>query len=262
MILTLPGLVATGLLFASGLQQFRAFQRGLLTDASAIWLARFGLLAAIATVWAGFAQNGGQPTTALMGTLLGALLTALVIATSRRQPVNPVLIGVAPITGVFSLLAALAPTSTMASLDTSTAIHIVSAILAYGAVAYAGTLALLVSWHHDALKMRPLPALIAALPPLDAMDSLFFRSVQAAWILLTLSLISGALYVEDFWAQQLAHKTVLSGLAWVGMSVTLIQHVQHGGINRTMRRTAVAAAGLLFIGYLGSKAVLEFLIAA
>jgi ABC-type uncharacterized transport system permease subunit len=262
MILTLPGLVATGLLFASGLRQFRAFQRGLTTDSRATWLAWFGLFAAIVTVWAGFVQNGGQPTTALMGALLGTLLTALVIATSLHQPVNTVLIGVAPITGIFTLLAVLVPSRAMDSFDISTAIHVVSAILAYGAVAYAGTLALLVSWHHEALKKRPLPALVAALPPLDAMDSLFFRAVQAAWILLTLSLISGALYVEDFWAQHLAHKTILSGLAWIGMSVALIQHLQQGGINRTMRRTAVAAAALLCLGYLGSKAVLEFLIAA
>jgi len=223
-------------------------------------MARGGLLAAILAIWAGFATNGGQPTTALMGALLGTLLTGLVIATSLRQPVNTVLIGVAPLTGLFVLLATLVPGRSMASLDISTAIHVVSALLAYGGVAYAGTLAVLVSWHHDKLKMRPLPALIAALPPLDAMDSLFLRSVQAAWGLLTLSLITGVLYVEDFWAQHLAHKTALSVLAWAGMSLALIQHLQSGGISRTMRRTAVAAAGLLCIGYLGSKAVLEFLI--
>lgn len=262
MILTLPGLVATGLLFASGFSQFRAFQRGLITDHGATWLARLGLVAAIATVWVGFANNGGQPTTALMGALLGTLLIALVIATSLKQPVDTMLIGVAPLTGCFTLLVVLVPGQSVAVLELSTALHIVSAILAYGAVAYAGTLAVLVNWHHDALKMRPLPPLVAALPPLDAMDSLFLRAVQAAWALLTLSLLSGALYVDDFWAQHLAHKTLLSGLAWAGMSVALIHHVQSGGINRTMRRTAVAAALLLCVGYLGSKAVLEFILAA
>lgn len=262
MILTLPGLVATGLLFASGLRQFRAFQRGQTTDSGAFWLARLGLIAAITTVWAGFASNGGQPTTALMGALLGTLLIALVIATSVKQPVDTVLIGVAPLTGLFTLLVALVPGHSMTVLEPSTALHIISAILAYGAVAYAGTLAILVNWHHGALKMRPLPRLVAALPPLDAMDSLFLRAVQAAWVLLTLSLLSGALYVDDFWAQHLAHKAILSGLAWAGMSVALIHHVQSGGINRTMRRTAIVAALLLCVGYLGSKAVLEFILAA
>jgi len=145
-------------------------------------------------------------------------------------------------------------------LNFETAVHVATSIVAYGAIAYAGTLAILLSWQHLKLKEKPLSPLISALPPLDAMEYLFLRTVQTAWVVLTIALVTGIIYVEDFWAQQLAHKTALSVLAWCGMALALWQHFQNGGVTRTMRKTAIAAAALLCIGYLGSKAVLEFIL--
>ena len=89
---------------------------------------------------------------------------------------------------------------------------------------------------------------------------LFLRTVQTAWIILTTALITGLIYVEDFWGQQLAHKTVLSVVAWLGMALALWQHLREGGVTRTMRKIAISAAALLCIGYLGSKAILEFIL--
>jgi ABC-type uncharacterized transport system permease subunit len=44
------------------------------------------------------------------------------------------------------------------------------------------------------------------------------------------------------------------------MALALWQHVNEGGVTRTMRKTAIGAAALLCVGYLGSKAILEFLL--
>jgi ABC-type uncharacterized transport system permease subunit len=197
-----------------------------------------------------------------MGTLLGALLLLIILGSSIKHPVNALLIGVAPLTGLFTLVTTVAGpvSSQMNPLIFETAVHVATSIVAYGAVAYAGTLAILLSWQHAKLKERPLTPLIAALPPLDAMEYLFLRTVQTAWVVLTIALVTGVMYVEDFWAQHLAHKTALSVLAWCGMALALWQHVNQGGVTRTMRKTAIGAAALLCVGYLGSKAILEFLL--
>ena len=44
------------------------------------------------------------------------------------------------------------------------------------------------------------------------------------------------------------------------MALALWQHLKEGGVTRTMRKTAIGAAALLCIGYLGSKAILEFIL--
>ncbi len=261
MSVLVPGLLATSVLIVTGFKQFTAFQKGEMRDMQAMLFGALGLVLSVVVVIIGLAENGGRPTTGLMGTLLGALLMLVVMATSLKQPVNILLIGVAPFTGLFTAIAATFNTpSDLALIDSKTLFHVITSIVAYGAVAFAGTLSILVTWHHQKLKERPMTPLLTNLPPLDAMEVLFLRAVQTAWLTLTVALISGIVYVDNFWAQNLAHKTALSGLAWLGMSLALWQHFQDGGVTRIMRKTAVIAAGLLCVGYLGSKAILEFLL--
>ena len=262
MSLLVPGLLATSVLFASGIRQLSAFKRGDGRDLTSLWLGIAGCVLSVAVVIQGLGDNGGRPTTGLMGTLLGALLLLIVLGSSLKHPVNALLIGVAPITGLFTLVASvISPVSNQLSpLNFETAVHIATSVLAYGAVAYSGTLAILLSWQHAKLKERPLTPIISALPPLDAMEHLFLRTVQTAWLVLTIALLTGVFYVEDFWAQQLAHKTVLSVLAWWGMAIALWQHFREGGVTRIMRKTAIVGAALVCVGYLGSKAVLEFVL--
>ncbi len=260
MSLLFTGLLATLVLFAAGLLQFKALKRGAIQNTGALMLSTAGFMLAVILVINGFNENGGRPTTGLMGSLIGALLLSLIIGSSLKHPVNALLIGAAPLTGLFTLMIAfLEPSNNLvAPLNLEIVVHIASSILAYGTVAYAGTLAIFLSWQNAKLKERPLRPLLAAMPPLDAMAHLFLRTVQAAWLMLTISLITGVIYIEDFWAQQLAHKTVLSVFAWCAMGLALWQHLQRGGVTQTMRKTSIAAAVMLGLGYLGSKAILEF----
>ena len=262
MSLLVSGILATTALVASGIVQLIAFKKGQARNVGSLILGFIGCIMAVVLVLVGLDENGGRPTTGLMGTLLGALLLSNVLVSSFKHPVNTLLIGVAPLTGLLSLvtLATVHAPSQMKPITFETGLHIATSVIAFGAVAYAGTLAVLLSWQHAKLKERPVTHLIVVLPPLDAMEHLFLRTVQTAWIILTSALITGFIYVEDFWGQKLAHKTVLSLVAWLGMALALWQHLKKGGVTSTMRKTAVGAAALLCIGYLGSKAVLEFIV--
>lgn len=262
MSLLVTGTLAATALVASGIVQLAAFKKGEAHDTSSLFLGFVGCVMAVVLVFVGLDENGGRPTTGLMGTLLGSLLVLIVLVSSFKHPVNTLLIGVAPLTGLLTLMTLMtvhAPTQ-MKPIKFETGLHVATSVIAYGAVAYAGTLAILLSWQHAKLKDRSLTRLIVVLPPLDAMEHLFLRTVQTAWIILTTALITGLLYIVDFWEQQLAHKTVLSIVAWLGMALALWQHLKEGGVTSTMRKTAIGAAALLCVGYLGSKAILEFIL--
>ena len=259
MTVSIPGMLATFVLFATGYRQFDMLKRGYIADRVANFLAVTGLIMTIITVSIGLDINGGRPTTGLMGAMLGALLLLIILTTGLKKPVHVLLIAVAPLTGFFTLIISTSDSfSTVSPIETKTLTHIVISIAAYGAVAFSGTLACLVGWHHSKLKQKPLPPIVASLPPFDAMEQLFLRTAQTSWILLSAALLTGIFYIEDFWAQHLAHKTALSATAWIVTGFALLQHVQQGGVTKSMRKTSIIAAGLLCVGYLGSKAILEF----
>ena len=108
MSLLVSGLLATSVLFASGIRQLNAFKQGEIRDATSQLLGVLGCILAVFLVIQGLSDNGGRPTTGLMGTLLGALLLIIVLGSSIKHPVNALLIGVAPLTGLFTLVTSVA----------------------------------------------------------------------------------------------------------------------------------------------------------
>ena len=257
----IPGMLATFVLFATGYRQFDMLKNGCISDRIAVHLTLIGFVLTVGAVSLGLDANGGRPTTGLMGAMLGALILLIILATGRKQPVHVLLIGAAPLTGIFTFIVAVSsPLSNVAPISIQTLTHIVISVATYGAVAFSGILAIFLGWHHAKLKQRPLQQIVASLPPLDGMEYLFLRSAQTAWFFLSAALLTGIIYIDDFWAQHLAHKTALSGLAWLVTGFALVQHSQQGGVTRSMRKTSIGAAALLFVGYLGSKAILEFIL--
>ena len=98
---------------------------------------------------------------------------------------------------------------------------ILLSILAYGLFTIAVFQALLLLVQDHQLKHKHPSGLIRNFPPLQTMESLLFGFLWAGWTLLSLSLISGWLFVENLFAQHLVHKTLLACLAWIVFSVLL-----------------------------------------
>ena len=64
-------------------------------------------------------------------------------------------------------------------------------------------------------------------------------------------------FVADMLAQHLAHKTVLSVIAWLIFGVLLWGRWRHGWRDRTAVRLSLAGFMVLGLAYFGSKLVLE-----
>ena len=112
--------------------------------------------------------------------------------------------------------------------------------------------------HH--LRNRQPGGYIRALPPLQVMERLLFQMIGTGFALLSAALLTGFFFLEDIFAQQLVHKTVLSIAAWVIFGVLLWGRWKFGWRGRTAIRWTLSGFIFLLLAYFGSKAVLELIL--
>jgi len=141
-------------------------------------------------------------------------------------------------------------------------LHIAVALAAYAILLVAALAALLMTGLEKRLH-RGLPAAAGdGTPPLLTLERYLFRLIAAGFVLLSLTLASGALFSEQVFGQpfKLTHKSLFSVLAWLTFGALLFGRWRFGWRGRRARIWILAGAGLLVLAYLGSKFVLEVLL--
>jgi ABC-type uncharacterized transport system permease subunit len=133
-------------------------------------------------------------------------------------------------------------------------------LLSMGAAALlfaAAVTALLLVFLDRRLRTRRLANLPSMLPPLDALEKVLFRLIGAGFVLLTLSLLTGFVFVTNLFTQHLIQKTLLSLMAWTIFGVLLIGRTRFGWRGRTAVGWTLFGFGVLALAYFGAKFVLE-----
>ena len=99
--------------------------------------------------------------------------------------------------------------------------------------------------------------------PLLALERLTFRLVGAAFALLSATLLAGWWFSEHLLPQGWSwnHKTIFTLLSWFTLAVLLWGRWTQGWRGRLAIRMLYAAAALLLLGYVGSRFVLEVILA-
>lgn len=136
-------------------------------------------------------------------------------------------------------------------------------LLSMGAAALlfaAAVTALLLVFLDRRLRTRRIARLPSVLPPLDALEKVMFRLIGAGFVLLTLSLFTGFVFVTNLFAQHLFQKTVLSLIAWIIFGVLLIGRIRFGWRGRSAVGWTLSGFGALALAYFGAKFVLEDLL--
>ncbi|WP_122665270.1 cytochrome C assembly family protein [Pseudomonas viridiflava] len=194
--------------------------------------------------------------------LIAVAVIALTLLATVRIPVENLLVLLFPLGMITALLAQFAPAGTVQPIVEEPGIlsHILLSILAYGMFTIAVVQALLLLVQDHQLKHKHPSGLIKNFPPLQTMESLLFGFLWAGWSLLSLSLISGWLFVENLFAQHLVHKTLLACLAWVVFSVLLWGRNRLGWRGHKAIRWTLGGFCLLMLAYFGSKLVREFIL--
>ncbi|NOT86485.1 MAG: cytochrome c biogenesis protein CcsA [Methylococcaceae bacterium] len=197
-----------------------------------------------------------------IASLISSLVSLLLLIAATNKPVEKLGIALFPIAAIMLTLNHLFPhtSQTPQSYSGPMHLHILSSIIAFSLLNIAALQALLLAIHERQLRKHPPKRFILRLPPLQTMESLLFQMISTGMVFLSVSLISGFIFIEDLFAQHLAHKTVLSILAWFIFSGLLFGRIRYGWRGKTAVKWTLSGFLLLLLAYFGSKLVLELIL--
>jgi ABC-type uncharacterized transport system permease subunit len=138
-------------------------------------------------------------------------------------------------------------------------VHFVIAMLAYSLFTLAALHAMLMSVASRQLHNARFSRVLAGLPPLLTMEALLFRLISIAFVLLTLTLVTGVLFAETLFGQALRvdHKTVFAFISWLLFGGLLVGRRLRGWRGRVALRWTLAGFVALMLAYVGSRFVIE-----
>lgn len=141
-------------------------------------------------------------------------------------------------------------------------LHFLMAMLAYSLFTLAALHALLMTAAEKGLHSGRISPLLAGLPPLLTMESLLFRLIHVAFVLLTFTLISGIFFSEALFGKALSfnHKTVFAILSWLIFAALLVGRHLRGWRGRVALRWTLAGFVALLLAYVGSRFVAEVIL--
>jgi hypothetical protein len=139
-------------------------------------------------------------------------------------------------------------------------IHILLSLLAYSLLAIAAIQSILLAIQNHHLHHHHPGGFIRALPPLAIMEGLLFQIIGLGFVFLSASLISGFMFLEDLFGQQVAHKTLLAIAAWGLFAALLLGRWRFGWRGRIAIRWTLGGFFALALAYFGSKLVLELIL--
>lgn len=139
--------------------------------------------------------------------------------------------------------------------------HVLISIVAYSLLAIASVQALLYVYQERQIKKRTNPAMLLALPPLQTMELLLFRLVGIGFVLLTLTLLTGAIFSQQIFGHAFAfkHHTILALVGWLVFAIMLFKRVNNGLRGSQAVIWTIAGFAFIQLGYFGTKIVSESL---
>ncbi len=138
--------------------------------------------------------------------------------------------------------------------------HILFSLLAYSLLSIAVAQAILLYIQDKYLHNKHPSGFLHSLPSLETMEIMLFRIIGLGVIALSVSLLSGFLYLDDMFAQHLVHKTILSLIAWFIFVVLLWGHYKFGWRGKIAIKWTMSGFILLMLAYFGSKFVIELVL--
>jgi ABC-type uncharacterized transport system permease subunit len=138
--------------------------------------------------------------------------------------------------------------------------HIIFALLAYSILTIASLLALQLAYLDYRLKNKKLSLGSMKMPPIMTLEKSLFQFIFIGFVLLSCTLLTGFIFLEDMFAQGKAHKAILSMIAWVLYGIILWGHYRQGWRGRLMVYVIIIGSSLLTLAYFGSRFVREIIL--
>jgi ABC-type uncharacterized transport system permease subunit len=253
--------LATGVLL--GLRLARGSEGALAAKPAVITLGMGAVILHAAIVYQGIVTASGLNIAFFnASSLVGWLIALLLLLAALTRPVENLGIILLPLAALTIALQNAFPTQRIILEPASWQLeaHILISILAYSLLTIATVQAALLAIQDHHLRNRRPGGFIRALPPLQTMETLLFQMIGLGFVLLSLALLSGIVFLEDIFAQHLVHKTVLSSLAWVVFATLLWGRYKFGWRGRIAIRWTIGGFTALMLAYFGTKLVLELVL--
>jgi ABC-type uncharacterized transport system permease subunit len=193
--------------------------------------------------------------------LVAFVVSALTLLVNLWRPVAALGVIVFPLTALLIAVDSfIAPPTFPQPMDWQIKLHVTVALIAFSVLSIAAALAILLAVQERALRHRQFGPWLRALPPLTLTETLLFRLINAGFALLTLTLLSGTLFVANLFGQHLAQKTILSIVAWLVFGTLLYGRWRHGWRGQRAVNLTLIGMAVLLLAFFGSKAVLELVL--
>jgi ABC-type uncharacterized transport system permease subunit len=135
--------------------------------------------------------------------------------------------------------------------------HILISIFAYGLLAVGAIVAVYALVQDKRLRSGKLTAGNHLFAPLETTEKLLFGVASAGFAGLLLSVVSGFTFIEDLFAQHLAHKTALSLLALLMFGIVVAGRQFAGWRGKRAVYLYLLGFVTLCLAYFGSRFILE-----
>jgi ABC-type uncharacterized transport system permease subunit len=147
---------------------------------------------------------------------------------------------------------------TMAALAWQVRAHILISLMSYGLLTVGAIVAVSAMIQERRLQAGRLSTVSSLFAPLETTEKLLFGIAAAGFAGLALAISSGLTFVDDLFAQHLAHKTVFSLLAFFVFGALLAGRFFAGWRGKRAVRLYLGGFGLLCVAYFGVRLILEF----
>ncbi|NKF50958.1 cytochrome c biogenesis protein CcsA [Shewanella sp. WXL01] len=137
--------------------------------------------------------------------------------------------------------------------------HIILSLMAYSALMIAALYAIQLYLIQKKLKDKK-AMMSPAMPPLMTVEKQLYHLILIGFVLLSLSLATGFIFLEDMFADGKGHKAILSIAAWFVYGAMLWQQYTVGCRIRTAVIYSLSGSFLLSLGYFGARVVKELII--
>ncbi len=190
-----------------------------------------------------------------------AISIIALISVLRKMPIENLLLILFPMAALSIAVGEWIPSPTTKLIDDNGLItHIILSILAYSIITLASLQAILLAAQEHQLKKHPFTGLLRYWPPLQTMEVLLFEMIWLGFILLSLAIASGFIFLDDMFVQHLAHKTALSIIAWAIFAILLYGRHAKGWRGATATKWTIGGFIALMLAYFGTKFVLELIL--
>jgi len=257
MTILISSIVAIFFYFAAGILQGLQLCRRLNGYRKVIFISAFLAISVHSILLYHWIDIGSGQNLAFFNVLsqVAWLISLILILISLLKPVVNLGVIIFPLTGLTIIFALIFPGYHVinTSAHPKELIHILLSFLATSILCIAGAQALLLALQERLLRRHKptdlMQALMQAIPPLETMESLLFQMIALGVVLLTMVLISAALFFHPLFGGDLLQHTLLAIAAWVVFVILLAGRVLFGWRGRTAIRGTFGGVLMLVVVY-------------